>query len=79
MREPTASSSSAKAASMNKPMVAFVAGAASPEGKKMGHAGAIVVGDKGTYESKKAAFEAAGVQVLDSPSMAGEAMRAIVG
>ncbi len=67
------------AASMNKPMVAFVAGAASPEGKKMGHAGAIVVGDKGTYASKKAAFEAAGVQVLDSPSMAGDAMRAIVG
>lgn len=67
------------AASMNKPLVAFVAGAASPPGKKMGHAGAIVVGDKGTYASKKAAFEAAGVQVLDSPSMAGDAMRAIVG
>lgn len=67
------------AASMKKPMVAFVAGAASPPGKKMGHAGAIVVGDKGTYASKKAAFEAAGVQVLDSPSMAGDAMRAIVG
>lgn len=67
------------AASMNKPLVAFVAGAASPPGKKMGHAGAIVVGDKGTYASKKAAFEAAGVPVLDSPSMAGDAMRAIVG
>jgi succinyl-CoA synthetase alpha subunit len=67
------------AASMKKPMVAFVAGAASPPGKKMGHAGAIVVGNKGTYASKKAAFEAAGVQVLDSPSMAGDAMRAIVG
>ena len=64
------------AASMNKPIVAFVAGAASPAGKKMGHAGAIVVGDKGTYASKKAAFEAAGVEVLDSPSMAGTAMRA---
>ena len=61
------------AASMNKPIVAFVAGAASPAGKKMGHAGAIVVGDKGTYASKKAAFEAAGVEVLDSPSMAGMA------
>ena len=64
------------AATMKKPIVAFVAGAASPAGKKMGHAGAIVVGDKGTYASKKAAFEAAGVEVLDSPSMAGQAMRA---
>ena len=48
-------------------------------GAFLGRFGAIVVGDKGTYASKKAAFEAAGVQVLDSPSMAGDAMRAIVG
>ena len=60
---------------MKKPMVSFIAGAASPEGKKMGHAGAIVVGDKGTYASKKSAFEAAGVAVMDSPSQAGDLMR----
>ncbi len=63
------------AAGMKKPMVSFIAGAASPEGKKMGHAGAIVVGDKGTYASKKSAFEAAGVAVMDSPSQAGDLMR----
>ena len=63
------------AAGMAKPLVAFIAGSASPEGKKMGHAGAIVVGDKGNYASKKEAFEAAGVTVVESPSMAGDAMR----
>jgi succinyl-CoA synthetase alpha subunit len=63
------------AAGMKKPMVSFIAGSASPEGKKMGHAGAIVVGDKGTYASKKSAFEAAGVAVMDSPSQAGAMMR----
>jgi succinyl-CoA synthetase alpha subunit len=69
----------AYAAGMKKPMVAFIAGSASPEGKKMGHAGAIVVGDKGTHASKKQALEAAGVAVLDSPSMAGDAMRERMG
>jgi len=63
------------AAGMKKPMVSFIAGAASPEGKKMGHAGAIVVGNKGTYASKKSAFEAAGVAVMDSPSQAGDLIR----
>jgi len=62
------------AAGMHKPVVAFIAGQASPPGKKMGHAGAIIMGDKGTYASKRSALEAAGVRVLDTPSEVGDAI-----
>jgi succinyl-CoA synthetase alpha subunit len=51
----------------SKPVVAFLAGSASPPGKRMGHAGAIVEGNTGTYASKKAALTEAGAIVVDVP------------
>jgi succinyl-CoA synthetase alpha subunit len=63
------------ARTMKKPVAAFIAGAASPPGKRMGHAGAIVMGDKGSYAGKKAALEAAGVTVCPTPNGVAEVLR----
>ena len=59
---------------MKKPVVAFIAGRASPAGKKMGHAGAIVTGNRGSYASKRAALEAAGARVVDTPAEVAKAL-----
>jgi succinyl-CoA synthetase alpha subunit len=63
---------------MSKPVVAYVAGVTAPAGKKMGHAGAIVSGGKGTAKAKMEALEAAGVKVGRNPTEAGELMVGIV-
>jgi succinyl-CoA synthetase alpha subunit len=64
------------AKTMSKPRVAFIAGAAAPPGKKMGHAGAIVTGNAGSYASKRKALEAGGVTVVDTPSQIAAAVAA---
>jgi len=66
------------AAKMDKPVASYIAGVTAPAGKKMGHAGAIVSGNKGTAKGKMDALRAAGVQVGLNPTEAGELMAEIV-
>ena len=65
-------------ASVSKPISAYIAGVTAPPGRKMGHAGAIVSGGKGTAKGKMEALESAGVQIGLNPTEAGELMAEIV-
>ena len=65
-------------ANVTKPVVGYVAGFTAPEGKTMGHAGAIISGSSGTAEAKKVALEAAGVKVGKTPSETARLMRDIM-
>jgi len=63
---------------VDKPVVAYVAGVTAPPGKRMGHAGAIVSGSKGTAKAKMEALAAAGATVAVNPTEAGELMAGMV-
>lgn len=65
-------------AKYSKPVVAFIAGRSAPTGKRMGHAGAIIIGKAGTAESKIEAFEKAGVEVAEKPSQVAEILHKIM-
>ncbi len=66
-------------AEFKKPVVAFIAGATAPKGKRMGHAGAIIAGGKGTAAEKKEACKKAGIAISETPAEIGKTMAEVLG
>ena len=65
-------------ANMKKPVVGFIAGVTAPPGKRMGHAGAIISGGKGTAQEKLAVMEACGIKVTKNPAKMGELLKSVL-